>query len=135
MTLDIPVWDGNANKLPEPEKLFEFEGETYVWLHCDCGEPSCARPTAYPAGEANESAKLTVLLRGTDQGYAPADVVARSDVVTLREFADALETGVGLKEVFQKVRSAIPTKAEELEVWLTQRDLTNEDYRDFKTFV
>lgn len=69
---ELPVWDGDPEKLPEKGKKFIYKGQKYIWKSCKCG---CGRPQAFKNG--SKSRELTIRLRGVNQGDQMEDVITK----------------------------------------------------------
>ena len=101
---DIPVWNGDYEKLPPEGTIFLFEDKRYRWDPCPCG---CERPIVTDISTEVTDEAMTILVRGTDPGDPRLKLL--------------LEIGATPKEIANAMKAGSPTSGEML------RDLMAKD--------
>lgn len=127
--MNLNKWTVGAPLPPEREP-FEYEGQTYFWERCNCGNPFCGRPEAFSEPGVPDF-PMTVRLRGTNQGMDLENLLVKYYGIERIALAHGM-SGENIVEIWLDFVEEIEATGTVNIGALLAKDITEEDYLEAK---
>lgn len=127
-SVNIPVWDGDPNNLPDLWQKFLYNGGEHVIAITPEGKKYVTDRTGVP------DLDMAIRMFPGRTGSVPLDVLFKSGLFTVDEIVAVTDDDGRVLDMIEKFADHV-LKQEDMAAWLGERKITKEELKATKAYV